>query len=165
LTPGLGPSRARKLLQDFGASLTALESKRLPVEVARQSTHASHSAPRRRNWRKCEPRAVISSLGTNRTVLSALVRSTNHTPPVCPRKCLTSQPSNNFRGRLASSNPLRESNQSEAGDGLGQLRPVSAGGVDSCAHEGALSSERLEGAWAVVSTWFILRRTRKFSRR
>lgn len=94
-----------------------------------QSTHAGHSAPRRRSWRRCKPQAVVSSLGTKGTTLGALVKSTNHHPPVCPWKCLTSEPSHNFRGRLASSNPLRESNRSEAGDGLGPLRPVAASGL------------------------------------
>jgi DNA processing protein len=49
LTPGLGPRMAGKLVQDFGtpeaifsASLTALESKRLPAVVA-QAIHTRQS--------------------------------------------------------------------------------------------------------------------------
>ncbi|MGD0545025.1 MAG: DNA-processing protein DprA [Candidatus Acidiferrales bacterium] len=153
LTPGLGPRMAGKLLQDFGspdaifsASLTALESKRLPAAVAqaihtRQSLSAAskelaqvqavgchlvtwdepHYPPRLREIYDPPPLLyVLGNVGLlNRHAIS-VVGSRRPTPY-----------GNQMAQRLA---------KDLANCGL-VIASGLARGIDSCAHKGALSSD------------------------
>jgi hypothetical protein len=94
LTPGLGPRMAGKLLQDFGtpetilgASLTALESKRLPAAVRHTIyTRQSHGAA-------SKELAQIQAEGCHLVTWDEqhyprrLGEIYDPPPPVCPRKC------------------------------------------------------------------------------
>jgi DNA processing protein len=95
LTPGLGPRMAGKLLQDFGspeaifsASLTALESERLPTAAAQAiRTRQSLSAA-------SKELAQVQALGFRRVTRDEpnypqRLREIYDPPPslVCPRKC------------------------------------------------------------------------------
>jgi len=153
LTPGLGPRMAGKLLQDFGspeaifnASLSALESKRLPAAVA-QAIHTRQSLS-----------AASKELAQVQAVGCQLVTWDEPNYPQRLREIYDPPPLLYVRGNVellgrhaisvvGSRRPTPYGNQmaQRLAKDLAKCGLVIASGlargIDSCAHKGALSSE------------------------
>jgi DNA processing protein len=153
LTPGLGPRMAGKLLQDFGspeaifsASLTALESKRLPAAVA-QAIHTRQSLSA-----ASKELAQVQAVGCHLVTWDEpgyphRLREIYDPPPLLYVRGNVELLSRHTISIVGSRRPTPYGNQMAqrlakdlANCGL-VIASGLARGIDSCAHKGALSSD------------------------